>query len=70
MFLFLTPEIIRQSLLAMSCRYIGEHHKYISADVSRVCFDDEHVYYIKSLILPGFLLYILIFPGIIIYFLL
>jgi hypothetical protein len=53
----------------MSCRYIGDDHKFISADVSRECLSDEHIYYIKALILPGFLIYSLIFPTIIIYLL-
>jgi hypothetical protein len=69
MFLYLTPGIIEQSLLALSCRYIGANHSYIAADVSMECFNDEHIFYIKALILPGFLLYFLVFPFSIVYLL-
>jgi hypothetical protein len=47
--------------MVLSCRYIG-NHQFISADVSMTCLDDEHLFYIKVVILPALLIYGLLIP--------
>jgi hypothetical protein len=53
--------MIESLVTVVSCRTIGDR-KYVLADVTKDCYDNEHVFYILTLALPSLLLWGLLLP--------
>ncbi|KAL4444822.1 hypothetical protein ABPG74_016030 [Tetrahymena malaccensis] len=59
--LFSIPNVIQYLALVLSCRQVGSQ-KYIAADMSQICYSSQHFKYIKSVIIPGIVVYGLLIP--------
>ncbi|KAL4493657.1 hypothetical protein ABPG72_004150 [Tetrahymena utriculariae] len=59
--LFSIPNVIQYLALVLSCRRVGSQ-KYIAADMSQICYSSLHLKYIKSVIVPGIVVYGLLIP--------
>ncbi|EAR85154.2 transmembrane protein, putative (macronuclear) [Tetrahymena thermophila SB210] len=59
--LFSIPNVIQYLALVLSCRRVGSQ-KYIAADVSQICYSSQHIQHIKSVIVPGIVVYGLLIP--------
>jgi hypothetical protein len=53
--------MIESLVTVVSCRTIGDR-KYILADVTKDCYDNEHILYTLTLALPSLLLWGLALP--------
>ncbi len=62
----MTPGILKQSVLTLSCRQIGSLKNFISANISHECLSDQHIFYIFTLIFPSILIFGIILPILII----
>ncbi|KAL4469086.1 hypothetical protein ABPG72_007765 [Tetrahymena utriculariae] len=59
--LFTIPSVVQYLILVLSCRQIGAQ-KYITADVSLICYTSEHIEYIKKLLIPSLVVYVFLVP--------
>ncbi|EAR83246.2 transmembrane protein, putative (macronuclear) [Tetrahymena thermophila SB210] len=59
--LFTIPSVVQYLVLVLSCRQIGAQ-KYITADVSLLCYTSQHVEYIKKLLIPSIVVYVFVVP--------
>ncbi|KAL4428733.1 hypothetical protein ABPG74_001887 [Tetrahymena malaccensis] len=59
--LFTIPSVVQYLVLVLSCRQIGAQ-KYITADVTLICYTSQHVEYIKKLLIPSIVVYVFLVP--------
>jgi len=56
------PYIVKAGVALISCKTIESDTLWLTADVSMECWKSDHVFYVLTLFLPMFLLYILGIP--------
>ncbi|KAL4475163.1 hypothetical protein ABPG74_001859 [Tetrahymena malaccensis] len=64
--MYFQPSLYKDAVSILSCRNIG-NHKYIQYNVLYTCYNDEHVLWSLSLVLPVLLIISVIIPGFIMY---
>ncbi len=68
LFFYMQPEMISTLTSLISCRSIGDSN-YILANLTYECNNNQFYFYLFSVVMPWFVLWILIVPSVIFYFL-
>ena len=68
LFFYMQPEMISTLTSLISCRSIGDSN-YILANLTYECNNNQFYFYLFSVVMPWFVLWIFLVPSIIFYFL-